>query len=69
MNKKTKTLIIQSTLAHITKFQLQSQDDKLIDYVEDLRQIIVDFDDGVVIVTDCPKCGCNELLCGYNKKN
>ena len=63
-----KQMIIQNVLSYITKFQLQSNDAELFNYIEDLRQSIVDFSNGDLTSDTCDKCGCNEFLCGHNKR-
>lgn len=68
MNKDKQNLIIQDILARITKYQLLSQDDNYFNWIEELRQHIVDFKEGNIISDTCQKCGCTEFLCGHNKE-
>lgn len=47
MSKKDKyDLVIISILARITDFQLQSNDEKFNDWIEELREYIVNFNKG-----------------------
>jgi hypothetical protein len=41
--KKKRDWVIQSLLARITDYQLQSQDEKFFNWCEDLRHAIVEF--------------------------
>lgn len=43
--KKKRKLVIDSLLIRLTDFELQTMNRELIDYCENLRQVIVDFNE------------------------
>jgi hypothetical protein len=65
--KRKMNLVVTSLLSRLTDFQLQSNDKFMEDYCEDLRECIVNFENKKVL-DHCEKCGCNEFLCGHNKR-
>jgi len=72
MNKKVslkskKDLITNSMLSRLTDFQIETKDKVLENWCEDLRELIVNFEDNKIL-DHCEKCGCNEFLCGHNKR-
>jgi hypothetical protein len=68
MKQNKKASLQTALLQRITDFQLQSIDVEFFNECENIRQFIVDYFDGNLPVSTCEKCGCNELLCGHNKR-
>ena len=68
MKKNKNQMVIDKILNQLTKFQMHSQDMEFFNWCEDLRQSIVDFENNIVVKNFCEKCGCNEFLCGHNKR-
>ncbi|MCB0744618.1 MAG: hypothetical protein KDC67_11985 [Ignavibacteriae bacterium] len=67
MNKK-EDLIVTALLARLTEFQLLSSDNDLFNFCEDIRDYISNYELNKDVKNYCAKCGCNEFLCGHNKR-
>ncbi len=68
LQQKDKDKMISHILSVITSHGLNTDFQEVFYWSEDLRGLVSDFSEGKIPSDTCKKCGCNEFLCGHNKR-
>lgn len=62
-----KEKLVSKILDFLTVTELDCED-KDQEFFAELRQVVINYTEGIRVTDTCKTCGCSEFLCGHNRR-